>query len=81
MYELAIKHDKDVEEIQQSFNEKTAFICSICLVETSCKDKIEALPCLHEYHSDCINEWLKIIDECPVCRSSCAGAWPGAITG
>ena len=39
-----------MEEIQQSFNEKTAFICAICYAEMDCKDEIEALPCLHEYH-------------------------------
>ena len=47
MYELAIKHDKDMEEIQQKFNEQTAFICSICFAEMDCKNEIATLPCLH----------------------------------
>ena len=61
-----------MEEIQQNFNNQTAFICSICLIEIGCMDKIEALPCLHEYHSICINKWLKDHDECPQCRRPCA---------
>ena len=60
MYELAIKHDKDMEEIQQKFNEQTAIICSICFAEMDCKNEIETLPCLHEYHSYCINKWLRV---------------------
>ena len=36
MYELAIKHDKDMEEIQQKFNEQTAITCSICYAEMDC---------------------------------------------
>ena len=71
MNDLAFKHDKDMEEIQQNFNNQTIFICSICLTEMGCKDKIKALPCLHEHHSNCINEWLQNHDECPVCRRPC----------
>ena len=60
MYELAIKHDKDMEEVQQKFKEQTAIICSVCFAEMDCKDEIETLPCLHEYHSNCINIWLMV---------------------
>ena len=80
MDELAMKHDKNMEEIQQNFKTQTAFICSICLTDMGCKEKIEALPCLHEYHSNCINEWLKNHDECPACRRPC-GLQEFSITG
>lgn len=45
---------------------KTKESCSICLEEFGCDT--EFLPCAHEFHTKCINEWLKIKSTCPVCR-------------
>ncbi|XP_028391353.1 uncharacterized protein LOC114516153 [Dendronephthya gigantea] len=42
--------------------------CVICLMEFEQKQQIRILPCLHEYHSKCIDKWLKGSRSCPICR-------------
>ncbi|XP_008232946.1 PREDICTED: E3 ubiquitin-protein ligase MBR2-like isoform X2 [Prunus mume] len=44
--------------------------CSICMIEYKDQDKIGSLYyCSHEYHSDCIREWLLKNNLCPMCRA------------
>ena len=42
--------------------------CSVCLAETSQGEECLLLPCGHIFHSSCIEKWLKLHDNCPVCR-------------
>lgn len=45
--------------------------CSICLCEYEQKDMVRYLPCTplkHKFHSDCVDEWLRINRTCPVCK-------------
>jgi len=42
--------------------------CSICLDVFKIGDSIRTLPCLHHYHRECIDQWLKIKSVCPVCK-------------
>lgn len=37
---------------------------------TIIKKKTLVLDCLHEYHIDCIDEWLCSSESCPHCRSN-----------
>jgi hypothetical protein len=41
--------------------------CSICL-ETIDHTDIKSLGCNHSFHINCIDEWLKIRRQCPLCR-------------
>ena len=41
--------------------------CSICL-EPILKNRPATLSCGHIYHKNCIKNWLKNNDECPLCR-------------
>ncbi|KAJ8452702.1 hypothetical protein Cgig2_005038 [Carnegiea gigantea] len=45
--------------------------CSICLSEYSTYETLKMLPeCLHRFHADCIDEWLRTKAICPICRIS-----------
>ncbi|XP_055621447.1 E3 ubiquitin-protein ligase RNF13-like [Toxorhynchites rutilus septentrionalis] len=40
--------------------------CVICLEPVLGEPKF--LTCAHSFHSDCIDRWLELKDECPTCR-------------
>ncbi|KAI3959790.1 hypothetical protein MKW98_029827 [Papaver atlanticum] len=48
--------------------EKNTEICTICLDGYGNKDKIATLDCKHEYHEDCITQWLVRNNVCPICK-------------
>lgn len=41
-------------------------VCDICLNEYKTHDKIRTIPCLHKFHTRCIDKWLKVRDDCLV---------------
>ncbi|KAH7513751.1 hypothetical protein FEM48_Zijuj11G0014700 [Ziziphus jujuba var. spinosa] len=45
-------------------------ICPICLSEYRPKETLRTIPeCNHYFHSDCIDEWLRVNATCPLCRN------------
>ena len=52
----------DVEKIIDSKNNMN---CSICLNPLHRK---RLLPCMHQFHPQCINQWIEINNSCPLCR-------------
>jgi hypothetical protein len=42
--------------------------CSVCLVEIGKGEETLLIPCGHMFHSPCINKWLEMHNNCPVCR-------------
>ncbi|WCJ40063.1 RING/U-box superfamily protein [Euphorbia peplus] len=43
--------------------------CVICRLDYEDGETLTVLSCKHSYHSDCINNWLKINKVCPVCST------------
>lgn len=44
--------------------------CSICLCECVEKKVVAQLhPCCHTFHSECIKQWFKKQNTCPLCRT------------
>lgn len=48
--------------------------CSICLDDFCRGDERTTLPCLHGFHSACVNRWLSSNGTCPVCKTSVSGS-------
>ncbi|KAJ8616416.1 hypothetical protein MRB53_035788 [Persea americana] len=44
--------------------------CIICQAEYEESEKIGILDCGHDYHADCIKQWLLVKNACPICKAS-----------
>ncbi|XP_042508173.1 E3 ubiquitin-protein ligase SIS3-like [Macadamia integrifolia] len=44
--------------------------CPICLEEFCVGNEVRGLPCAHNFHVECIDEWLRLNAKCPRCRCS-----------
>ena len=42
--------------------------CVICLKDLVENEMVKGLKCMHFFHSECINPWLKVKTHCPICR-------------
>jgi len=42
--------------------------CAVCLELQLPGQTLRALPCLHNFHIDCIDPWLRIKPVCPICH-------------
>lgn len=42
--------------------------CAICIADFVHGDSLRTLPCGHEFHVACIDEWLVLKPLCPTCR-------------
>jgi hypothetical protein len=43
--------------------------CSICLEDFAQGDTRKILPCLHGFHADCVDRWLRSNNSCPICKN------------
>ncbi|KAH8503021.1 hypothetical protein H0E87_014368, partial [Populus deltoides] len=48
--------------------------CVICRLDYENGETLTLLSCKHSYHSECINNWLKINKVCPVCSTEVSTA-------
>uniref|UniRef100_A0A3P9HEG3 RING-type domain-containing protein n=1 Tax=Oryzias latipes TaxID=8090 RepID=A0A3P9HEG3_ORYLA len=53
-----------------------ADICAVCLEAFRNNQCLRVLPCLHEYHRDCVDPWLLLQHTCPLCKRSILGESP-----
>lgn len=45
--------------------------CKICFNDFGKNEDVRLLPCLHRFHPECIDKWLRQQFKCPICRTSC----------
>ena len=43
-------------------------MCIFCQDEYADGDRVRILPCKHAFHAECVDEWLKTKDSCPICK-------------
>lgn len=55
---------------QSTVQNDNAEDCAVCLETPTIGDTIRHLPCMHKFHKDCIDPWLRRNTSCPVCKSS-----------
>lgn len=48
---------------------KENVICTICMLDITNGDRVGVLPCKHLFHSDCLKEWIKRRNVCPLCQA------------
>lgn len=48
--------------------------CVICYMTYKNRDKLITLPCQHQYHKDCVTQWLRINKACPICNKEVFGS-------
>ncbi|KAJ7961461.1 putative Ring finger protein [Quillaja saponaria] len=48
-------------------------VCAVCLSEFKEAEAIRVLPyCMHVFHVECIDKWLNLHSNCPICRAETA---------
>ncbi len=61
--------DNDINKIKSKiYADNNNDKCSICLEDIKIGNKVRILVCGHNYHQECLDNWLRINDTCPICR-------------
>ena len=58
--------ETEIEDVNKLHSEKKE--CVICQLYFRNGDKAIFLPCIHWFHKDCIQNWLKSKNTCPICK-------------
>eukprot|EP00563_Minutocellus_polymorphus_P005920 CAMPEP_0181028236 /NCGR_PEP_ID=MMETSP1070-20121207/4567_1 /TAXON_ID=265543 /ORGANISM="Minutocellus polymorphus, Strain NH13" /LENGTH=632 /DNA_ID=CAMNT_0023105485 /DNA_START=114 /DNA_END=2012 /DNA_ORIENTATION=+ len=62
-----------ISPVADEFNEsdddyEEDFTCTICIMDVEDGDKVGALSCHHIFHVQCLKEWIKRKNVCPLCQ-------------
>ncbi|KAG0009367.1 hypothetical protein BGZ81_003472 [Podila clonocystis] len=56
-------------------------VCAICLCDYEDDEELRKMACTHYFHKECVDEWLRLHKNCPLCKrdiEDLAGASSGA---
>jgi hypothetical protein len=67
-----------IREETQPFNLRATsnVDCAVCQEHFQDGDTVRRLPCNHQFHSACVDPWLRIHARCPLCNSQMPGTTP-----
>ncbi|XP_010256868.1 PREDICTED: E3 ubiquitin-protein ligase SDIR1 isoform X2 [Nelumbo nucifera] len=72
----AAEKKQDVSKVDGSIKApEDELTCSVCLEQVNVGELIRSLPCLHQFHANCIDPWLRQQGTCPVCKFRAASGW------
>jgi len=63
------KAREDMGDLEQVDNDEGEQSCSICILELEGGERIADLDCNHYFHADCLSEWIKKKNSCPLCQA------------
>ena len=63
------KDDEETAVGIEHYLEEDVVTCSICMMEIEDGERIGALECDHKFHVDCLKEWIKRRNVCPLCQT------------
>ncbi|BBN09811.1 E3 ubiquitin-protein ligase SDIR1 [Marchantia polymorpha subsp. ruderalis] len=63
-----------LEATKQKYDEELT--CTVCLEQVVDGELVRSLPCLHQFHAGCIDQWLRQQATCPVCKFRLTSSWP-----
>ncbi|CAM8898063.1 unnamed protein product [Rhodiola kirilowii] len=49
--------------------------CTVCLEQVNPGELVRTLPCLHQFHVNCIDPWLRQQGTCPICKFRVSSGW------
>lgn len=55
--------------------------CTVCLEQVNGGELVRSLPCLHQFHANCIDPWLRQQGTCPVCKFKVGSGWQQSLDG
>lgn len=67
-YQLREHHEKDNQTEDGEGDQQNNTVCAVCCDEFEVDEVVRALPCLHFYHRECIDQWLVHHRMCPICK-------------
>ncbi|CDY40109.1 BnaC02g00210D [Brassica napus] len=70
---LHLVHDQELTYERLAFLETSIFssqFCSICQEEYVDGDEVGSMPCEHMFHVSCVQQWLRMKNWCPICKTS-----------
>jgi len=52
----------------EMYEASTNHSCAVCILDYQIGDRLRTLPCLHKFHKKCVDKWLVVKSECPICK-------------
>jgi hypothetical protein len=59
-----------IDAVVDHFSDECDIKCSICQEEYVEGDELGKIDCGHGYHSLCIQQWLLLKNQCPICKAA-----------